>query len=241
MTDQKYLQKRKNTWYVVVEVPKALRGDEVPPRFVQSLQTSSLAEAGRLKHPVVAEFQSRVDRLRQSHNPRAVVMRDASEWREARDLARKEDGADSDIFQTLTMQIQELSQRLSERDRELAQGFNRTALGKGTLIKDEYPLWLAECPDAEQTKVQHASTVKRFLAWAGEFSTVEDTNRKKAGEYVSELLTASGLSRRTVKRHLSSLSSLWKWLMAKGKGNAEVNVWTQHALGKKSKQPTERA
>jgi hypothetical protein len=124
---------------VVVEVPKALRGDEVPPRFVQSLQTSSLAEAGRLKHPVVAEFQSRVDRLRQSHNPRAVVMRDASEWREARDLARKEDGADSDIFQTLTMQIQELSQRLSERDRELAQGFNRTALGKGTLIKDEYP------------------------------------------------------------------------------------------------------
>lgn len=237
MTDAKYLQKRKNTWYVVVEVPKGLRGEDVPPRFVQSLQTASLAEANRMKHPVVAEFHSRVDKLRQSHNPRAVVMRDASEWKTARDLARKEDGADSEVFHELTMQIQALTQKLTEKDRELAEGFNRTALGKGTLIKDEYLLWLAECDDAEQTKVQHISTVKRFLGFAGEFATVEDTTRRKAGEYVSELLTASGLARRTVKRHLSSLSSLWKWLMAKGKGGVEANVWTQHNLGKKSSDP----
>jgi DNA-binding transcriptional ArsR family regulator len=235
MADTKYLQKRKNTWYVTVEVPKALRAEDTPPRFIQSLQTSSLAEANRLKHPVVAEFQGRVDRLRQTHNPRAAIMRDASEWKAARDLARKEDGADSDIFHELTSQIQALSRRLAEKDRELAEGFNRTALGKGTIIKDEYPAWIAECPAAEQTKVQHVSTIKRFLAWAGEFTTVEDTTRRKAGEYVTELLTNSGLSRRTVKRHLSSLSSLWKWLIAKGKGNVETNPWLQHALGKKSK------
>jgi hypothetical protein len=221
MTDQKYLQKRKNTWYVVVEVPKALRGDEVPPRFVQSLQTSSLAEAGRLKHPVVAEFQSRVDRLRQSHNPRAVVMRDASEWREARDLARKEDGVDSDIFQTLTMQIQELTQRLSERDRELAQGFNRTALGKGTLIKDEYPLWLAECPDAEQTKVQHASTVKRFLdmGWGVRYGRGHQPQEAR-GEYVSELLTNSGLSRQD-REAAPLLALVASGSLAQGEGQGE--------------------
>lgn len=242
MADQKYLIKRHNTWFVVVEVPKALRGDNIPKamrppsRFTASLKTASLADANRLKHPYVAEFLGRVERLKQSHDPRSIIMRDASEWKTARDLALREDGADSDIYQTLTMEIQALSRKLAEKDRELAQGFNRTALGKGTILKDEYLLWLAECDDAEQTKVQHASTVKRYLAWAGEFTTAEDTTRRRAGEYVSELLTASGLQRRTVKRHLSSLSSLWKWLMAKGKGNVEANVWVQHNLGKKSKQ-----
>jgi integrase len=233
MSDTRYLQKRANTWYVVVEVPKTLRAAEVPPRFVQSLQTSNLAEAQRRKHPVVAEFQGRVDRLRHSHSPKAAIMRDASEWKAAREAARREDGEGSDTFQLLTMQIQELSAQLAEKDRALAQGFNRTALGKGTIIKDEYPVWIAEDETAEQTKVQHGSTVRRYLSWAGEFTTVEDTTRQRAGEYVSELLANSGLSRRTVKRHLSSLSSLWKWL--KGKGRAGENVWLQHNLGKKPK------
>jgi hypothetical protein len=62
--DKQYLQKWKNTWYVVVEVPKRLRREGVPPRFITSLKTANLAEANRLKHPHVAEFLRRVDELR---------------------------------------------------------------------------------------------------------------------------------------------------------------------------------
>ncbi len=84
LVDKKYLQKRKNTWYVVVAVPKALRVEGGPARFIQSLRTSSLAEANRTKYPHVVEFHRRIVELKKSNDPRVVVLRDASEWKAAR-------------------------------------------------------------------------------------------------------------------------------------------------------------
>jgi len=228
-----YLIKKDQTWHVVVNVPKALiKKGEVPRRFKASLKTSSLAEANRLKHPHVAEFLRRIENLKQHSNPKAAALRDASEWKTALDAARRDDGEDSIIFGELRDQVLALSRQLAEKDRELAQGVYKVATGQGTILRDHYATWISEVEVAEQTKVQHASTVKRFLGWAGEFATVEDTPRKRAGEYVSELLANSGLARRTVKRHLSSLSQFWQWLEAKG--HAQDNVWLRHKLGKKS-------
>jgi integrase len=54
------------------------------------------------------------------------------------------------------------------------------------------------------------------------------------GEYVGHLVApASVLSRQTAKRYLSSLSSFWKWLEARG--FAQDNPWLRQGLGKKSK------
>ena len=63
---------------------------------------------------------------------------------------------------------------------------------------------------------------------------IEGVTRRQAGEFVSHLLApTSGLSRKTAQRYVSSLSSLWIWLVAKGL--AQGNPWRGHGVGKKSK------
>jgi integrase len=77
--------------------------------------------------------------------------------------------------------------------------------------------------------------VNAFLRWAGEEEFVEDVNRKRAGQYVAHLLAPDGaISRRTVGRHVSSLSSCWKWLEARGLSPQGNNPWRGQGIGKKS-------
>jgi integrase len=239
VADTQYLQRKGNVWMVVVEVPKPLRPILATPRLKQSLQTSSLAEANRKKHGYVAAFKQRIDeaRLRQE-NPKAAALRDATEWRKELATASRSpvdvgERTEHVPYDELLSAVKELASRLAEQDPELGSRYLKAATGQGTVLKDQLEPWIAECPDAEQTKVQHRSTVKRYIEWAGEFTTVEDCARVKAGEYVTNLLTTSGLARRTVKRHLSSLSNFWQWL--ESKGLAKQNVWLGHKLGKKVK------
>src|SRR5262249_60502327 len=94
-------------------------------------------------------------------------------------------------------------------------------------------VWWDQCLAPPQTKVQHTTAVKRFIGWAGAQGTVKLT-RKKAGEYINHLLTTDELpklSRRTVERHASSLSSLWRWYIARGM--TEDNPWRGHGLSSK--------
>lgn len=60
-----YLEKRYRTWYVVLDIPKALRpkfGDK--RRFVQSLKTESRTVADRAKLQILAEWQRQLERAR---------------------------------------------------------------------------------------------------------------------------------------------------------------------------------
>ncbi|RYH52767.1 MAG: integrase, partial [Alcaligenaceae bacterium] len=88
---------------------------------------------------------------------------------------------------------------------------------------------------------QHRSAIERLLGWAGAYTTIQETDRVKAGEYVTDLLASSGLARATIKRHLSSLSQFWEWLQSKGLVGVDVNPWLRHKLGKKSKNKTRTA
>ncbi|MHC2666000.1 DUF6538 domain-containing protein [Bradyrhizobium diazoefficiens] len=242
--DSKYLVKQHNTYSVVVEIPKRLQAKAGQKRFKKSLQTDSLAEANRLKHHYVHGFQRKIAELEKGGDDTlAALYRDASEWKPTLASARTATEVDEQgreivereeylsVIKEQASQIAELHGKLVG-DRYLA-----TATGTGTIIKDQIDAWIAESPDAGQTKSQHRSTVERYLKWAGEFATVEETDRVKAGQYVTELLTVSGLARRTIRRHLSSLSNLWLWVESKG---AKLeNVWHGHRLGKK-KRGTER-
>ncbi|MBN8991867.1 MAG: tyrosine-type recombinase/integrase [Rhizobiales bacterium] len=235
--DTKYLIKQHNTYSVVVEIPKRLQAVAGQKRFKVSLKTGNLAEANRLKHSHVAEFLRRIDALEKSFDPKALVMKDAKEWRAELATASKVEDEEygASIHGELLDQVKELSRQLAEKDEALAQAFHQTATGEGTLLKDLYPTWIAESTETGQTKSQHGSTTRRFIKWAGEFVTVEETDRKKAGEYVSDLIANSPLARRTIKRHLSSLSSLWQWLESKGYVKQESNPWLRHKLGKPAK------
>jgi integrase len=240
--DTKYLLKQYNTYSVVVEIPKRLHAKAGQKRFKRSLETDSLAEANRLKHAHVAEFQRQIAALAKgADDPDAQLFKLATDFRHALDSSDRrwhEDGQGrewSEHEEELDRLKEKAREVLDTKGSETAARFYKAAMGEATFLKDQYPLWLAEVQHVGQTKVQHTSTLKRFMAWSNENVTVEETDRKKAGTYVSHLLGSSGLSRATVKRHVSSLSTLWRWLV--GRGIAQENPWRDQQLGKKSTIP----
>ena len=103
------------------------------------------------------------------------------------------------------------------------------------LLRTQIDPWLAEQANTtNQTKAQYQDVLRAFIAWAGEDVFVESVTRRYAGEYVSHLLgPAANLKRKTVQRYVSSLSSLWAWLEARGL--AQDNPWLRQGVGKKSK------
>jgi integrase len=237
MTDTKYLIKQFNTWIVAVTVPKRLRGVMGQTRLRATLNTSNLTEANRLKYPIVSEFLRRINEAAgRAEDPRISRVREAGEWRTAIAASSPEtvghdERHEHEPREAMSMEFLEW---IKVQPEELRPLLKQKGLGEGgTLISDQIEPWIAESPDAGQTRSQHKSTLKRYIAWAGDLVTVEETDRKKAGEYVTHLLTASGLKRRTIKRHLSSLSQLWLWLDSKGIQCS--NVWLGHRLGKKPK------
>lgn len=236
--DRKYLVKQHNTWSVVVEVPKHLRAKAGKARFKRSLGTDSLAEANRLKHSHVAHFHREIAMLEKGGSDKdASLFRLAAEFRQALETSDRrwhmdEQGREwSDYEEELGRLKDQARDILDESGPDAAARFYKSATGEATLVRDQFPLWMAEVQHVGQTKSQHTSTVARFQEWSDANVTVEEVDRKKAGAYVAYLLTASGLARATVKRHVSSLSSLWRWLVARGV--AQYNPWRDQQLGKR--------
>lgn len=250
MPDERYLYRNHNTWGVVVEVPKHLRKAAGRARFKRSLHTTDLKLADKLKHSVVAEFHRRIAELaRKGGDAKAALVADAlalaDDLRRARNEPSHPDYDDDDVK---GLSRQEAMDRIRERAEELEQEqgpeaaalFVRTATGKATHLGDLLPRWLRELEGqiAGQTISQHEAACERLIAaaegepkWSG-VSTVEELTRKRAGEYVAHLIGASGLSRKTIKRHLSSLASFWKWTRSRGIVDADArNPWHEHEVG----------
>ena len=82
MASNDYLVKKGNVWLAAVTVPKELRELLGTSRLKASLKTSNLAEANRLKWPVVTAFKARIDEAKASkENPKAAKLREAVAWR----------------------------------------------------------------------------------------------------------------------------------------------------------------
>jgi hypothetical protein len=72
---------------------------------------------------------------------------------------------------------------IPKRDPELAERFHATALGQATFLADLWPQWLQESESAERTKAAYTIVVRAFLDWAGERTTVEEIDKRKAGAF----------------------------------------------------------
>jgi Domain of unknown function (DUF6538)/Phage integrase, N-terminal SAM-like domain len=242
-----YLKLRGRTYYVRYQIPQHLWAAAGRREYVKTLKTRDRDEANRRKHALVAIFQQRVKALERQKpdDPRADLIERALSLRADLERYKGRVIVDDEQGQPLWTYEDELLSQISDEAKEFAEthgyeaatSFFKIAKGEGTPLRPELiDTWLAEQGDAitEQTRAQRRTAVDAFLRWAGESVLVEDANRRRAGEFVSYLLAPnSGLSRKTVKRYLSSLSSLWKWLMARGIANS--NPWLGHGVGKKPK------
>ena len=241
-----FLKLRGRTWYVRVQIPPHLWAAAGGKReYVKTLKTGDLNEANRLKHPYVAAFKGKIAAL-ERHKPsqmdelyeKALAWRDAMERHKGEVLYEGGDGEDpyyaTDEF--LSQISDEAREYLETHGEKAATSFYKIAKGEGTPLRSVIDTWLAEQAGiiTGQTIAQHRTVLAAFLEWAGEGALIEDIDRRRAGEFVSHLLaTTSGLKRKTAKRYVSSLSSLWVWLEARGL--AHGNPWRGHNIGRGSK------
>jgi integrase len=246
MATADYLKRRGHTWFVRVQIPKHLwKAAGGQREYVKSLKTRDLSEANRLKHAYVAAFKRKIDALERGKPSEALaeIYEKALAWRETMERHKGQvlwvepDGTPFYLTDEFIDQIaDETEDFIAAHGQKAGEAFYKIAKGEGTLLSPQVDTWLAEQGDriTEQTKAQHQMVVRAFTAWAGAGVLIEDVTRRYAGEFVSHLLApASGLSRKTAQRYVSSMSSLWTWLEARGL--AQSNPWTRHGIAKKAK------
>jgi Phage integrase, N-terminal SAM-like domain len=112
----------------------------------------------------------------------------------------------------LSEALDEAKAVLEEHGDEKADRFMRVVKGEAHFIRDYYTLWLDETRPKPKQRDAHSKVIRDYLEWAGQGITVEETDRKKAGAYISHLMSARALAPKTVERYRSSLSTLWTWL-----------------------------
>ena len=247
MAPADYLKLRHRTWYVRVQIPPHLWPAAGGKReYVKTLKTGDLNEANRLKHAYVAAFQRRIAALEgQKPDPLADLWEKTLVWRDNLKRYKGQVIVHNDEGEPLWTYEDEFGSQIADEAREVedkygeetAIRYHKAASGQGTPLWELIDTWLTEQGDAitEQTRAQHRTAVTAFVAWTGQGVLVEDIGRRKAGEFISQRLLAStsGRSRKTAQRYVSSLSSLWAWLMARGV--ATDNPWRGQGVGKKSK------
>jgi len=250
MGSKDYLKQRGHRWYVQVSIPAHLRkAAGGKSEYIKSLGTSDLATANRLKHGYVHTFKQQIAALGRKRGvgekqaeinelyEKALAWREVFERHKGEILFEDQEGnpyyANDEFLSQLSEEAEEY---LETHSKAAVDAFYGIAKGEWTPLSAQIEPWLAqEAPRVTgQTISQHRSVLTAFLNWAGDAVTVEEVTRRRAGEYVDYLLSpASKVSRRTAQRHVSSLSSLWKRLEARGLATA--NPWLNQGVGKRSK------
>jgi integrase len=230
-----YLKRRHNAWSVRVQIPKRFWNAAGGKReYVKALGTSDLNEAESRKHNYVAEFKRRIAQLEtHGEDPDAELFQKALDFR---DTIQRNKGVyidpDSDRPESMEWwwldEAADYAQEvLEEHGEEKAKRFMRVVEGKATFIRDVYPPWLDETRPKPKQRDAHSKVLRDYIEWAGHGITVEETDRKKAGAYISHLMSARALAPKTVERYRSSLSTLWTWLEEKGIADLN-NPWSKH-------------
>lgn len=234
-----YLEKRFNTWYAVVEVPKPLRELAGTRRFMKSLKTHSLAEANRLKLPLVSEWKRQIallekgkpDKLAKVHMRLNDLMDEIGRLPDVED--ETEDGREVNWRAEAESRALEFLKEVAEEHGEaVGRRLKARVMSGHVFIRDLYPGWLGEFVGKEHTKRQGEFAVKQFLSWSGEATTAQEVDRKVAGRFISKLLSDGLRSQRTIERYAYSLSSFWRWMMRRGHLDSDKNPWRGHELGK---------
>lgn len=230
-----HLKKRGHRWYVVVAIPRKLQETAGRTEFVKALGTGDLDEANKRKHAWVAEFKRRIEELRSTrYDADLKDLMKARDYREALDSPEEISADDQDEDggsahdEVLSLMLEDAKEIARTKGTQAARRFHAVAIGKATLIKDLWARWLSEVECIEQTKDQHKYAIGQYLAWAGEYATVEECDRAKAGAYVSKLLSEDH-AKKTLLRYLSSLSSFWQWLRQRGITDKD-NPWRGHGI-----------
>ena len=242
----RYLQQRGRTWYARVRVPPSLIKVLGKTSLIRSLKTHSIAEARQRRWVAVAEMKEYLAARKKGSTKTAIEH--ALEWRQLH--LRAGTRIDPDLGMSERDQVALLITDVAEELEPVhgvqeARQFIRVATSESPIIGRMIEPWLQEKAGSitAQTAGQHRTAVQAFLEWTGKQGMDEkalmtgDVDRKLAGRFVTEFLMTSGKAAKTSNRYISSLSTMWQWLIKKGLVTEE-NPWERQGLPKGSKRGT---
>lgn len=252
-----YLEKRRQGYFAVRDVPPSLREAVGRIRFRKGLGTRDVHLAKARLLPALLGFEKAI-RDSARRQPAADPLRaEALEMRKETLKLRSGDAGgswaepewhqDDDTGEWHRGSVAEAVLGIHEdhiRDRaeaigrqegpQRAEAFATVALACGTPLGLHVDAWLAEGgakgPLRQRTKDQYRADLTRFEAWAAEASiapTVEAITKGVAGRFVAGLVKQA-MDRNTANRKLSTLSSYWRWMLKRG--HVELNPWTGQSL-----------
>jgi integrase len=238
--DNRYLMRRRQTWYCVVEVPPSLHG-KLGPRKKRTLKTRDVHVARARRWKVVAEIKGEIEAAHRNRQGdpithEALAFREALAAPEKLDVGHAEDIDSNDPEQVVrasetapsALLGAALTQRAEEIERqhgeEIAQGFYELATGATTPLALYVDAWLADGTLEgrtlrTRTQDERRSAVDKLADWMPSAKlppTVEAVTRRVAGRYVSEELIPSGRDPVTLGKRIRSLTSYWAWLQRRG-------------------------
>lgn len=226
-----YLEQRRQCWYAVLDVPKAVQRIVGKRRFVQSLKTDSRRRAERMVGTVVSLWQREIAKARGMDDTAelAAVIRGhrAAAAATGNDHLREDVNA---LAKLVAGQIEASS------GRRAAERFRGRAMADEGLLEDAFDDWLGQLRATEKTKLAHRQA-KGLLT--SRFQTPKQVDRKAAADFVEGVLQP-GRRAATVNKLLSSYCGLWRWLGKRGRVSGD-NPWTDQRVSGGHAEATPRA
>jgi integrase len=250
-----HIQRRANTWYATLDVPKDVRKKLRKVRFIQSLQTDSHSEALRRAAPLVAAWKGQIEASRGSSYARVksdseffrralgpgaskVNVAAIAELRSSLALCQTEEEREEilDLIEELADNIAPTSEDNPEGDDPaalaLAKRVYGLASGATTPTDQHLDEWIKGLPDEAKTKDLKRVAVSSL---ADRFPALSDISRKAVQKYCLKLIQEKGLARATVNRNLSAWRKYWSYLQALEIASDELTPFSGLSLPGSSK------
>jgi len=200
------LEWRRKRLYAVLEIPRDLRRQLRRPRFIQTLETDSVAVAERRAAPLLARWRAAIAAARGQPHDDAAFFRQALQAAHG-DAERRV--IERQAWDTAWLQwgrapgVDDFGQ--PPGDDPDAAAFYRSATA--VPFDAHAAEWLATPGLAPRTRQWQAAVLARFTL---AFPTLDSATRAAVRKWVAGLVTEQGLAPATVRQMLAAIRSYWR-------------------------------
>lgn len=199
----KYLLKQRQGWYAVLEIPKPLRPFFGKSRFKKTLHTDSLKIAQSRVLPIIVEWKSWIDAVRNGDSTFNVEVK---RWKAERERLKQSNVPEHEIEEALfNIAIDSDS---PDKGIELL----NVSSGKWIRLSDHIQEYITTLDGINVNKTidMKRSDIGRF---AKQFTYAHETTKRDVIDWVENTLIATeGLSAPTCSRIISSVRGYWDFL-----------------------------
>jgi integrase len=215
-TKNAFLEKRYNTWFATMKIPKDVQPFFGKTKFDITLKTDSLQEANLRKLPVVYRWKQMIKAARAegtNHTLEAEMTKARTFW-DAEGWAKVEPEQQYFALDALADTLNDKGYDIQEIT--IAQNL---VSGRWCRTAEHVEDWLAEPYYTEKSIAERRSIVKKF---AKDFPILEQITKEQLRRWASEAL--SEFSQATVKKRISVVRTYWSWLLENGRAEAAIVV-----------------